>query len=60
MSVFIFHMVLIGEILEQIACQTWPITDENMLIVMENSTHEEHLSQPFWTNNKRFTIAITS
>ena len=29
-----------------------------MLIVMDKSTHEEHLSQPLQTNNKQFKIAI--
>ena len=26
---------------------------------MDNSTHEEHLSQPLQTNNKQFKIAVT-
>ena len=30
-----------------------------MLIVMDKSTHEEHLSQPLQTNNKHFKIAVT-
>ena len=30
-----------------------------MLIVMDNSTHDEHLSQPLQTNNKQFKIAVT-
>ena len=30
-----------------------------MLIVMDQSTHEEHLSQTLQTNNKQFTIAFT-
>ena len=30
-----------------------------MLIVMDKSTHEEHLFQPLQTNNKQFKIAIT-
>ena len=30
-----------------------------MLIVMNKSTHEEHLSQPLQTNNKQFKMAIT-
>ena len=30
-----------------------------MLIVMNDSIHEENLSQPLQTNNKQFTIAIT-
>ena len=30
-----------------------------MLIVMDKSTHEEHLSQPLPIKNKRFKIAVT-
>ena len=30
-----------------------------MLIVMDKSTHEEHLSQPLQTNIKQFKIAVT-
>ena len=30
-----------------------------MLIIMDQSTHEEHLSQPLQTNNKQFKIAVT-
>ena len=30
-----------------------------MLIVMDKSTHEEHLSQPLQTNNKQFKTAVT-
>ena len=30
-----------------------------MLIVMDKSTHKEHLSQPLQTNNKQFRIAVT-
>ena len=30
-----------------------------MLIVMDKSTHEEHLSEPLQTNNKQFKIAVT-
>ena len=30
-----------------------------MLIVMDKSTHEGHLSQPLHTNNKQFKIAVT-
>ena len=30
-----------------------------MLIVLDNSTHEEHLFQPLQTNNKQFKIAVT-
>ena len=30
-----------------------------MLIVMDKSTHEEHLSQPLQNNNEQFKIAVT-
>ena len=51
-------MELPSKILEQIAFITRPINEEHMLIVMDKSTHEEHLSQPLQTNNKQFKIAV--
>ena len=51
-------MELPGKLLEQIAFNTRPNIEEHMLIVMDKSTHEEHLSQPLQTNNKQFKIAI--
>ena len=44
--------LLPSKILEQIAFNTRPKIEEHMLIVMDKSTHEEHLSQPLQTNNK--------
>ena len=52
-------MELPSKLLEQIAFNTRPKIEEHMLIVMDKSTHEEHLSQPLKTNNKQFKIAIT-
>ena len=52
-------MELPSKILEQIAFNTRPKIEEHMLIVMENSTHEEYLFQPLQTKNKQFKIAIT-
>ena len=52
-------MELPSKLLEQIAYNTRPKLEEHMLIVMNKSTHEEHLSQPLQTNNKQFKIAIT-
>ena len=52
-------MELPSKILEQIAFNTRPKIEEHMLIVMDRSTHEEHLSQPLQTNNKQFKVAIT-
>ena len=52
-------MELPSKLLEQIAYNTRPKTEEHMLIIMDKSTHEEHLFQPLQTNNKHFKIAIT-
>ena len=52
-------MELPSKLLEQIALDTRPKVDEHVLIVMDKSTHEEHLSQPFQTNNKQFKLAVT-
>ena len=52
-------MELPSKLLEQIAFNTRPKIEEHMLIVMDKSTHEEHLFQPLQTNNKQFKIAIT-
>ena len=52
-------MELPSKLLEQIAFNTRPKIEEHMLIVMDKSTHEKHLSQPLRTNNKQFKIAIT-
>ena len=52
-------MELPGNIVEQIAYNTRPKIEEHMLIIMDKSIHEEHLSQPLQTNNKQFKMAIT-
>ena len=52
-------MQLPSKLLEQIAFNTRPKIEEHMLIVMDKSSHEEHLSQPLQTNNKQFKIAAT-
>ena len=52
-------MELPSKILEQIAFSTRPRTEELMLIVMDKSTHEGHLSQPSQNNNRQYKIAIT-
>ena len=52
-------MELPSKILEQIAFNTRPKIEEHMLIVMDKSTHEEHLYQPLQTNNRQFKIAVT-
>ena len=51
-------MELPSKLLEQIAFNTRPKIEEHMLIIMDKSTHEEHLSQPLQTNNEQFKIAI--
>ena len=52
-------MELPSKLLEQIAFNTRPKIEEHLLIVMDKSTHEEHLSQPLQKNNKQFKIAVT-
>ena len=52
-------MELPSKLLEQIAYNTRLKIEEHMLIIMDKSTHEEHLFQPLQTNNKRFKIPIT-
>ena len=52
-------MELRSKLLEQIAFNTRPKIEEHILIVMDKSTHEEHLFQPLQTNNKQFKIAVT-
>ena len=52
-------MELPNKLLEQIAFNTRPKKEEHILIVMDKSTHEEHLSQPLQTNNKQIKIAVT-
>ena len=48
-----------SKILEQIAFNTRPKFEEHMLVVMDKSTHEEHLSQPLQLNNEQFKVAVT-
>ena len=52
-------MELPSKILEQIAFNTRSRIEEHILIAMDKSTHEEHLSPPLQTNNKQFKIAVT-
>ena len=52
-------MELSSKLLEQIVFNTRPKIEEHLLIVMNKSTHEEHLFQPLQTNNKQFKIAVT-
>ena len=48
-----------NKILEQIAFITRPITEEHMLVVMDEIFLEENLSQPLRTSNKNFKKAVT-
>ena len=52
-------MELPSNLLEQIAFNTRPKIEEHMLIVMNKSTHTEHLYEPLQTNYKQFKTAIT-
>ena len=51
-------MELPSKLLEQIAFNTRSRIEEHMLIVMDKSTHEKHLSQPLQTNIKQFNTAV--
>ena len=51
--------MLSSKLLEQIAFNTRPKIEEHLLIIMDKSTHEEHLFQPLQTNNKQFKVAVT-
>ena len=53
-----YKMELPSKILEQIAFITRPKIEEHMLIIMDKSTHEEHLSHPLQIN-KQIKIAVT-
>ena len=44
-------MILPSKILQQIAFDTRPKIEEHMLIVMNKSIYEKHLSHPLQTNN---------
>ena len=52
-------MELSIKILEQLAFVTRSRIEEHILIVMDKSTQEDHLSQPLQTDNKQFKIAVT-
>ena len=52
-------MELPSKLLEQSVYNTRSKLEEYFLIVMDKSTHEEHLSQLLQTNNKRFKVAVT-
>ena len=52
-------MELPSKLVEQIAFNTRSKIEEHLLIIMDKSTHEEHLSQPLQTNNNQFKIAVT-
>ena len=49
-----------GKILEQTAIYTRPTSEEHMLDVMDNSTHEEHLSQLLQTKNNQYKKRLVS
>ena len=49
----------LSKILEQTVFNTIRIIEEHLLIIMDKSLHEEHLSQPLQTNFKQYKIAVT-
>ena len=52
-------MELPSKFSEQVAFEIRPKVEEDMLSLMDNSTHEELSSQPVQTNKKQFKIADT-
>ena len=52
-------MELPSKKVEQVAFITRSMIEEHMLIVMDKSIHDEHLSQPIQTNIKQFKKAFT-
>ena len=52
-------MELLSEISEQTLFNTKFKTEEFLLVVTDKSTHEENLSQPLQTNNKKFEKSVT-
>ena len=52
-------MELLSEVLEEIAFSKRPKIEENMIVVVDKSSHEEHLAQPLQTTIKQFKIALT-
>ena len=52
-------MELPSKLLEEIVFNTRAKIEEHILIIMDKSIHEEHLSQPLQTNNKQFKLAVT-
>ena len=44
---------------EQISINTMTKIEEHMLIDIDKSAQEEHLSQPLRTNKKEFELAVT-
>ena len=52
-------MELPGKLLEQIAFNKGSETEEHLLIVLDKSIHEDHLSQLLQAKKKHFKIAVT-
>ena len=46
--------------MQQIAFNYRPKVEEHILLVMDKSWQEEHLSQPIQTDIKQYKIAVTS
>ena len=52
-------MELRSKIFEQKSFNNRSRIEEHILIVMDKSTHEEHLSQSLQSNNKQYKIDVT-
>ena len=53
------NMTIPSKIIEQIAFNTRPKIEGHILVATNNSTHEQHLSQPLQTRKKPFERAVT-
>ena len=51
-------MELPSKLLEQKTFNTRPKVEDHMLVVMDRSTHGEHLSKPLQSNIIKFKIAV--
>ena len=52
-------MELSSKLLEEIAFNTRPKVEDHKFMIIEESIHEDHSSQPIQTNFKEFKLAVT-
>ena len=52
-------MELLNKLSDQIAFNTRPKIEEHLLIIMNNSTHEENLAPSLQTKSQQIKVAVT-